>query len=161
MSLNLYDYAVSYLKEQTGNMVDDAVLADYFEVSKAKSLDEAFARGVASVIDANKPNMANPIAYFKPERKTAIDKILCDLKLDAVVKKYGNNVEKLWHDLCSQCVNSTQIIGGAWYKFAKNIITLAAYLSKFSDIDELYDEFEKAVTPEEKIKLVNAVSAQV
>ena len=159
--MNLYDYAVSYLKEQTGNLVDDSVLNDYFKVSKAVSLDEAFERGVASVNDNNKRTMANSIAYFNPARKAVIDKVLCDLKLDEVVKKYGDDVERLWHDLCSQCVNSTQIIGGAWYKFAKNIITLALYLSQFRDIDELYAEFEKAVSSEEKIKLINTVSVQV
>lgn len=159
--MNLYDYAVSYLKEQTGNLVDDSVLNDYFKVSKAVSLDEAFERGVASVNDNNKRTMANSIAYFNPARKAVIDKVLCDLKLYEMVKKYGDDVEKLWHDLCSQCVNSTQIIGGAWYKFAKNIITLALYLSQFRDIDELYAEFEKAVSSEEKIKLINTVSVQV
>lgn len=61
--MNLYDYAVSYLKEQTGNLVDDSVLNDYFKVSKAVSLDEAFERGVASVNDNNKRTMANSIYY--------------------------------------------------------------------------------------------------
>lgn len=160
--MNLYDYAVSYLKEHTKNLVNDAVLDDYFEVHKASSLDEAFKRGVVSVNDNNKRTMANPIAYFRPEHKAAIDTILCNFKLNTVRAKYGNDVEELWKDLCSQCVpDSEQSPKGAWYKFARNIITLGAYLSEFSDIDELYQEFEKAESPEEKIKLVNKVSAQV
>lgn len=159
--MNLYDFSVDYLKKHTTGLTD-SVLDGYFKVSKVSSLDKAFERGVASVNDNNKKTMANPIAYFRPARKAAIDKVLCGFKLESVRKKYGDDVEKLWKDLCNQCVpDSEQSPNGAWYRFAKNIITLAAYLSEFRDIDELYAVFEKADSPEEKIQLVDTVSSRV
>lgn len=161
MSMNLYDYAVYYLKKHTVGLTD-SILNEYFKVNKAESLDEAFKRGVASVNDNNRRTMANPIAYFKPDRKAAIDKVLCGLSLNAVRAKYGDDVNKLWNDFCTQVVpNSEQSPRGAWYKFAENIITLVAYLSEFRDIDELYAVFEKAQSVEEKINLINTVSAKV
>lgn len=158
--MNLYEYAVDYLKKHTEGL-NDSVLKEYFKVNRASSLDEAFKRGVASVNDNNKRSMANPIAYFKPARKVAIDKVLCGLNLNAVREKYGNDVNRLWNDLCNEANIPDSKRNGAWHKFAENIITLAAYLSGFKDIDELYAVFKKADSVEEKIELVNTVSARV
>lgn len=159
--MNLYNFSVDYLKEHAKGLTD-SVLDDYFKVYKASSLDEAFERGVVSVNDNNKRTMANPIAYFRPERKSAIDKVLCDFRLESFLEKYENDVDKLFDDLCSQCVpDSEQSRKGAWYKFAENIITLTEYLSRFRDIDELYKMFEKADSAEEKTELVNTISAKV
>ncbi len=159
--MNLYEYAVDYLKNHTEGLTD-SILNEYFKVNKVSSLDEAFRRGVASVVDSNRKTMANPIAYFKPNRKAAIDDVLCGFGLNAMRTKYGDDVNKLWNDFCTQVVpDSEQSPRGAWYKFAENIITLMAYLSGFKDIDDLYAVFGNAKDVNAKIKLINTVSAKV
>ena len=163
--MNLYNYAVHYLKEHTKNsdgsvMLTDSVLKSYFEVHKASSLDEAFMRGVASINDADKRSLGNSILYRNPERKAVIDKVLCDLSLQAVREKYTDNVEKLWHDLCSAVVAEAKP-NGAWYRFAKNIISIVNFLSEFNDIEELYALLENAVSTEDKIKLADYIASKI
>ena len=161
--MNLYDYAVKYLKEHTKDsdgsvLLTDSVLDSYFEVHKASSLDEAFSRGVASINDADKRSLANPISSRK--RKAVIDKVLCDLSLQEVRKKYNGNFEKLWHDLCN-AVGAEVKPNNAWYKFAKNIISIVNFLSEFNDIDDLYALLENAVSEEDKIKLANYIASKI
>lgn len=157
--MNLYEYAVDYLKKHTDGLTD-SILEEYLKVNKADSLDEAFSRGVASVVDTSKQFMANAISYSDPQRKTAIDNVLCGLNLKKFRKKYGNDVDRLFNDLCN-AVNVPANPKGAWYKFAKNIITFADYLSEFKDIGDLYSAFDNAKDVNAKIKLVNTVSARI
>lgn len=148
--MNLYDFAVDYLKKHTVGLTD-SILDEYFKVDKASSLDEAFKRGVVSLSNDN------------GLRTAAIDKMLCGLSLKAVSEKYGGKIAELCTDLCSAADvrDSERSVKHEYYKFAGSIIKLAEYLSEFRDIDELYAVFEKADSLEEKVKLIKTVSKRV
>lgn len=124
------------LSTKDGLPVTKEMLSRYFQVEYANTLAEVYFR---LLLSAQNANMKAGVIGGSIDGIRNLQNILCDFEPQAVIRKYGNNSQKVFTDIKKYAkprgkVNSN----GLWARYCDTIISGAKFLGQFSSAQDFY-----------------------
>lgn len=156
----IYTDAFNYIKENSIGLTDE-ILEEYLRCERLTTMDEVFKIVVRYVYDWYKPKRM--VIEYDSENMSVIEDLLHNYDYNYFLESYSKNPNKLYEDL----------IRGLTFKDPKSSFTdkvikiyvnvlcsMAVYLSKFKDTQDMYLYFDKFKTPDQKYTLVTEIQKE-